>query len=168
MRQIVNGKEMVLGTCYYPEHWPESLWEEDLERMLECGIQVIRIAEFAWSKVEPYEGVFTYEFFDRFLDLAREKGLRFSSGGTVWLNAAFGALYNERELLENHEPMTQPMGECLSVKPEEKNGRLYLPDIEGGPIRLNLEKLEREGVIESVRYFYVSDAKQQFAVRGSY
>ena len=26
MRQIVNGKEMVLGTCYYPEHWPESLW----------------------------------------------------------------------------------------------------------------------------------------------
>lgn len=76
MRQIVNGKEMVLGTCYYPEHWPESLWEEDLERMLECGIQVIRIAEFAWSKVEPYEGVFTYEFFDRFLDLAREKGMK--------------------------------------------------------------------------------------------
>ena len=76
MRQIVNGKEMVLGTCYYPEHWPESLWAEDLERMLECGIQVIRIAEFAWSKVEPYEGVFTYEFFDRFLDLAREKGMK--------------------------------------------------------------------------------------------
>ena len=76
MRQIVNGKEMVLGTCYYPEHWPESLWEEDLERMLECGIQVIRIAEFAWSKVEPNEGVFTYEFFDRFLDLAREKGMK--------------------------------------------------------------------------------------------
>lgn len=76
MRQIVNGKEMVLGTCYYPEHWPENLWEEDLERMLECGIQVIRIAEFAWSKVEPNEGVFTYEFFDRFLDLAREKGMK--------------------------------------------------------------------------------------------
>ena len=76
MRQIVNGKEMVLGTCYYPEHWPENLWEEDLERMMECGIQVIRIAEFAWSKVEPYEGVFTYEFFDRFLDLAREKGMK--------------------------------------------------------------------------------------------
>ena len=76
MRQIVNGKEMVLGTCYYPEHWPENLWEEDLERMLECGIQVIRIAEFAWSKVEPYEGVFTYEFFDRFLDLSREKGMK--------------------------------------------------------------------------------------------
>lgn len=76
MREIVNGKEMVLGTCYYPEHWPEKLWEEDLERMLECGIRVIRIAEFAWSKVEPREGVFTYDFFDRFLNLAQEKGMQ--------------------------------------------------------------------------------------------
>ena len=38
-------------------------------------------------------------------DLAREKGLRFSSGGTVWINAAFGALYSEEELLENPEPI---------------------------------------------------------------
>ena len=41
---LLNGKEIVLGTCYYPEHWPERLWEEDLERMEEAGIRVIRIA----------------------------------------------------------------------------------------------------------------------------
>ena len=29
----------------------------------------IYVAEFAWSKVEPEEGVFTYDFFDEFLDL---------------------------------------------------------------------------------------------------
>ena len=40
---LLNGKEIVLGTCYYPEHWPERLWEEDLERMEEAGIRVIRI-----------------------------------------------------------------------------------------------------------------------------
>lgn len=67
---------MVLGTCYYPEHWPEELWEDDLKRMLEHGIQVIRIAEFAWSKVEPTEGNFTYEFFDRFLNLAERLGMQ--------------------------------------------------------------------------------------------
>lgn len=101
-------------------------------------------------------------------DLARKNGLRFSSGGTVWLNAAFGALYSEDEMLENHEPMTEPMGECLSIKPEEKNGRLYLPDIPGSPIRLDVEKLERQGVIESVKYFYTSNEKKAFAVRGAY
>ena len=70
---LLSGKEIVLGTCYYPEHWPERLWEEDLERMEEAGIRVIRIAEFAWSKVEPEEGMFTFEFFDHCLDLAEKE-----------------------------------------------------------------------------------------------
>ena len=64
--EIINGERLVLGTCYYPEHWDESLWRDDLKRMLENGIEVIRIAEFAWSKIERYEGVFNYDFFDRF------------------------------------------------------------------------------------------------------
>lgn len=101
-------------------------------------------------------------------DLARKNGLRFSSGGTVWINAAFGALYNENEKLENHEPMTSPIGDCLAIKPEEKNGRLYLPDIEGSPIRLDLEGLKKRGVIESTRYFYANEGNRSFAVRGAY
>ena len=46
------GDNYVVGTCYYPEHWDKSLWEEDLKRMLKAGITVIRIGEFAWSKIE--------------------------------------------------------------------------------------------------------------------
>ena len=76
MSEILDGKRLVMGTCYYPEHWPEKLWREDLQRMLDTGIEVIRIAEFAWSKVEPTEGSYTYEFFDRFLDLAEEMGMK--------------------------------------------------------------------------------------------
>ena len=64
------------NVCYYPEHWPETMWEDDLERMLESGIEVIRIAEFAWTLTEPAEGCFTFAFFDRFLDLCREKGMK--------------------------------------------------------------------------------------------
>ena len=74
--EIINGERLVLGTCYYPEHWDESLWRDDLKRMLENGIEVIRIAEFAWSKIERYEGVFNYDFFDRFLDAAAEMGMK--------------------------------------------------------------------------------------------
>ena len=76
MRKIINGNQLVMGTCYYPEHWTESLWEEDLKRMLAHGITVIRIAEFAWSKIEPTEGNFTYEFYDRFLELAEKVGMK--------------------------------------------------------------------------------------------
>ena len=59
--ELINGQKITLGTCYYPEHWDKNLWREDLERMKECGIEVVRIAEFAWSKIEPREGEFTYE-----------------------------------------------------------------------------------------------------------
>lgn len=68
-RQNFLWNEMTMGACYYPEHWEESLWEPDLARMKEAGISVIRIAEFAWNKIEPKEGKFDFSFFDRFLEL---------------------------------------------------------------------------------------------------
>lgn len=76
MREIINGNNLVLGTCYYPEHWDRSLWEEDLNRMLEAGIRVIRIAEFAWNKIEPREGEYTWEFFDSFLDVVEKTPMK--------------------------------------------------------------------------------------------
>jgi beta-galactosidase len=75
-RQIMNGKNITLGTCYYPEHWDKSLWEPDLDRMLAAGIQVVRIAEFAWNKFEPTEGNYDFRFFDEFLNLAEKKGMK--------------------------------------------------------------------------------------------
>lgn len=39
-------------------------------------IRVVRIAEFAWSKIEPKEGEYTYDFFDSFLDLAEKVGMK--------------------------------------------------------------------------------------------
>jgi hypothetical protein len=101
-------------------------------------------------------------------DLAREKGLEFSSGGTTYINAVFGALYDENEMLEYHEPITYTLGQCLAVKPEEKNGRFYLPDIVGSPIRIAFDKLESEGFLESKRCFYCTSAKRNFAVRAAY
>jgi len=74
--KVMELNKVTMGTCYYPEHWDESLWRDDLRRMQEAGIEVIRIAEFAWSKFEPTEGHYTFEFFDRFMDLAAEAGMK--------------------------------------------------------------------------------------------
>jgi beta-galactosidase len=41
-----------LGANYYPEHWPEDRWREDIRLMREAGMTVARIAEFAWSTLE--------------------------------------------------------------------------------------------------------------------
>lgn len=75
-KQNFKWNELSLGVCYYPEHWDKSLWREDLQRMLSVGIKTIRIAEFAWSKFEPEEGNFTFEFFDEFMKVAEKTGMQ--------------------------------------------------------------------------------------------
>ena len=74
--QTFKWNGISLGTCYYPEHWERSLWRDDLRRMKDAGIFTIRVAEFAWNLFEPREGVFTFDFFDEFLDLAEEERMR--------------------------------------------------------------------------------------------
>ena len=98
-KQRFQWKEMTMGTCYYPEHWDRALWEEDLERMLQAGITVIRIAEFAWNKIEPREGEFTFDFFDAFLDLCEQKGMQVifgtpSATPPVWLTEKYPEVLN--------------------------------------------------------------------------
>ena len=73
---LLDGKRITLGVCYYPEHWQESEWESDLRRMLDNGIETVRIAEFAWSLIEAEENVFDYSFFDRFLEVAERVGMQ--------------------------------------------------------------------------------------------
>ncbi len=95
-------KSYTMGVCYYPEHWPEELWPSDLQRMKAAGISVIRIAEFAWSKVEPREGEFTYEYFQRFLDLCHREGMGVIFGTPTatppaWLTQKYPEVLNCRQ-----------------------------------------------------------------------
>ena len=53
------------GVDYYPEHWPEERWTIDAQLMAEAGFNVVRLAEFAWSRMEPREGKFDFEWLDR-------------------------------------------------------------------------------------------------------
>ncbi len=65
-----------LGTCYYPEHWPEDIWQQDAERMVEAGLTWVRIGEFAWSRIEPTPGDLQWEWLDRAIDVLGKAGLK--------------------------------------------------------------------------------------------
>ena len=66
---------MHLGVCYYPEHWPESMWHDDAARMKALGIARVRIAEFAWSRIEPTPGEYDWDWLDRAVDVLGDAGL---------------------------------------------------------------------------------------------
>ena len=53
-----------LGVCDYPEHVPWEQWKQYPARQREMGLTYVRIAEFAWSKMEPAEGVFEWQWLD--------------------------------------------------------------------------------------------------------
>jgi hypothetical protein len=61
--------------CYYPEHWQESCWEEDAQRMSAMGIRYVRIGEFAWSRIEPRPGQFEWEWLDRAIAILASQAL---------------------------------------------------------------------------------------------
>ncbi|HYG97569.1 MAG TPA: beta-galactosidase [Terriglobales bacterium] len=67
---IVPVPKLVLGAAWYPEHWEESRWEQDLSLMQAAGINMVRVAEFAWSRLEPQEGRFDFDWLERAIALA--------------------------------------------------------------------------------------------------
>ena len=65
-----------LGTCYYPEHWPRDIWQDDARRMVEAGLTWVRIGEFAWSRLEPQPGDYRFDWLDEAIDILGSAGLK--------------------------------------------------------------------------------------------
>lgn len=66
---------MYFGVDYYPEQWEPGMLDEDLDRIVELGCNVIRIGEFAWHLMEPEKWKFDFSFFDRVIAAAGKRGL---------------------------------------------------------------------------------------------
>ena len=60
--------KIFIGAAYYPELWEESEIEKDIQRCKDLGINVLRIGEFAWSKMEPKEGEFCLDWLENIVD----------------------------------------------------------------------------------------------------
>lgn len=63
------------GADYYPEQWPQERWPEDARLMKAAGFNVVRLAEFAWSKMEPKEGIFDFNWLDLALKTLHDQGI---------------------------------------------------------------------------------------------
>ena len=90
------------GVDYYPEHWPEERWPIDVRMMAEAGFNVVRLAEFAWSKMEPSEGQFDFDWLDRAITILQSHGIRVVLGTPTaspppWLMSKSLELFRVRE-----------------------------------------------------------------------
>jgi beta-galactosidase len=71
----IENKKIHFGAAYYPEHWSEKRWVEDVRLMADANFTVVRMGEFAWSTFEPAEGELSFEWMDRAVELLAEYGI---------------------------------------------------------------------------------------------
>ena len=99
---MINIKPPYLGCAYYPEDWPVEEIEKDAAKMKAIGIQVARIAEFAWSRMENTEGVFTFDWLHHVVDTLAKYGIATVLGTPtatppVWLSRKYPDVLMEQE-----------------------------------------------------------------------
>ncbi|HWR15730.1 MAG TPA: beta-galactosidase [Terriglobales bacterium] len=74
--QNVSVSPLFIGVAWYPEQWPEERWEKDLALMQAAGITMVRVGEFAWSRMEPAEGKFDLDWLDRAIKMAAARNIK--------------------------------------------------------------------------------------------
>ncbi len=69
---------IVHGGDYNPDQWIKTpeIWDEDMRLMKEAGINSATVGIFAWSLIEPEEGVYDFSFLDTILDKMHENGMK--------------------------------------------------------------------------------------------
>ncbi len=67
--------KILLGSNYYPEDWDEDQIDEDINKMVETGFNVARIAEFAWYKMEPRDGEYDFGWLHNIVDKLKAAGI---------------------------------------------------------------------------------------------
>ena len=64
-----------LGVPYYFEQWPRERWETDARLMADAGVTLVRMAEFAWSVLEPSRGKHDFSGLDDAMGLFASQGI---------------------------------------------------------------------------------------------
>jgi beta-galactosidase len=67
---------MLYGVSYYPEHKNEEELQQDLNMIIESGINTVRMGEFAWCSFEPLEGEFHFDWLDYAVEVLGKAGIK--------------------------------------------------------------------------------------------
>lgn len=148
-----------LGVAYYPEDWAVSEIDKDIEKMLLYGINVARIGEFAWRKMEPKDGEFDFSWLHYVVDKLRGAGIGVVMGTPtatppIWLTKKYPDMLVEykngrvmqhsgrRHACSNHpeylkysarivEEMAKEFGDDEAIIGWQIDNEIYLPNNEG-------------------------------------
>lgn len=104
-----DNRRMPVGAYYYPEHWDRNQWKRDIKNIAELGFDFTHYAEFAWARLEPRDGEFSFGWLDTCVELAAKYGLKVimctpTPCPPAWLTAAYPEVLtvNEQGITQRH------------------------------------------------------------------
>ncbi len=120
---------LLLGSAWYPEQWPESRWEADLDLMQKAHMHSVRIDEFAWDRLEPQEGHYDLGWLERAINLAGKHGIYVVLGTPTavppeWMTEKYP------EILATPEEFHRPTGQREHFNFASPKYRQFVRDID--------------------------------------
>ncbi len=85
---------MRLGVDYYPHYFEDSDIDKELDNILNLNANCIRIGDFTWQYVEPYEKEYDFSYFKNLVEKSKDKGIEVmvctpTSTFPAWLKAKY-------------------------------------------------------------------------------
>jgi beta-galactosidase len=119
----------MLGAAWYPEQWPESRWEADLALMEAAHINFVRVAEFAWSTMEPKEGDYQMDWLDRAVRAAEKHHIAVvlgtpSAAPPAWLTQKYPETLRTKEDGRKDEHGNREQFDWSNAKYRELAGKM--------------------------------------------
>jgi len=99
---MAEFKPPYIGAAFYPEVWDKSEIEKDIKRMKDTGINMVRLAEFAWNYLEPKEGQFEFKWLHEVVALLQINEIAVTlctptAAPPEWLSAKYPEILAVRE-----------------------------------------------------------------------
>lgn len=100
--QFLGEKKLYYGASYYPEDWNMQGIDEDIKRMKELHMNVVRMGEFAWSKMEPVEGKYEFTWLKSTINKLHSNGISTilctpTATPPAWLGEKYPDIYFQDE-----------------------------------------------------------------------
>ena len=105
---MLTTNKIYHGAAYYPEVWDKAEIDKDIELMKKLGINVVRMAEFAWALLEPEKDKFNIGLFDYAIQKLGENGIMSimctpTATPPRWLTKEYpDSLYVNRWMVKSH------------------------------------------------------------------
>ncbi len=98
----VGQKKLYLGVAYYPEVWNDLNIQDDIDRMRELNINVVRMGEFSWALFEPKEGKYDFQWLHSIIDQLHTNGIDVILGTPtatppVWMAERYPEIFRTEE-----------------------------------------------------------------------